>query len=84
MSEVVLQTHALVKRFPLLDRTFVDGEASADSHQWTTAATISAYAQRNWAQTYARRGRPNDYYNYAVGWPSGEMYPCPAASSSAR
>ena len=63
--------HALVKRFPLMDRTFVNGEASADSHQWTTAATISAYAQRNWAQTYARRGRPNDYYNYAVGWPAG-------------
>jgi len=70
-KEITPNAHALVRRFGLLDRVFVDGDASADSHQWTTAATISPYVQRNWPQQYAGRGRPDDFYNYAVSWPQG-------------
>ena len=36
--------HALVKRWPLLDRMFADSDASPDRHQWTTGATITPYA----------------------------------------
>ena len=68
-KEITPNIHALVQRFPLLDRTFADSDASPDGHQWTTGATITPYVQRVWAQTYARRGRPVDFYSYSISWP---------------
>jgi DNA-binding beta-propeller fold protein YncE len=62
--------HALVDRFPLLDHTFADSEASIDGHFWTSAAKVSDYVHKNWFQNYAGRGRPLDFGLYAVSFPA--------------
>ena len=61
--------HALVGRFPLLDATFANSEASIQGHYWTASAGVPDYVTRNWVQQYAGRGRPNDFGTYAVTWP---------------
>ena len=61
--------HALVRRFPLLDRVYANSEASVDGHYWMSAASVSDYVQKNWMQLYASRGRPDDFGFYAVTWP---------------
>ena len=61
--------HALVSRFPLLDNTYANSEASIEGHLWTSAATVPDYVNRNWFPNYASRQRPNDFGAYAVSWP---------------
>lgn len=62
-------THALVRRFPLLDNVFANSEASIQGHYWTSAASVPDYVNRNWVQQYAGRNRPNDFGSFAVTWP---------------
>ena len=40
-KRVTPNMHALVERFPLLDRLYADSEASIDGHYWTAAAIRS-------------------------------------------
>ncbi len=61
--------HALVTRFPLLDATYANSEASIQGHYWTASAGVPDYVTRNWVHQYAGRGRPNDFGSYAVTWP---------------
>ena len=61
--------HALVSRFPLLDATYANSEASIQGHYWTASAGVPDYVTRNWVHQYAGRGRPNDFGTYAVTWP---------------
>ena len=61
--------HSLVSRFPLLDNTYANSEASIQGHYLTAAANIPDYVSRNWVAQYAGRGRPNDFGTYAVSWP---------------
>jgi DNA-binding beta-propeller fold protein YncE len=65
--------HSLVTRFPLLDNTFANSEASIQGHYWTSSASVPDYVDRNWVHEYAGRGRPNDFGAYAVTFP-GNMY----------
>ncbi len=68
-KDVTPNLHALVGRFPLLDATFANSEASVQGHYWTASAGVPDYVTRNWVQQYAGRGRPNDFGTYAVTWP---------------
>ena len=68
-KDVTPNLHALVGRFPLLDATFANSEASIQGHYWTASAGVPDYVTRNWVQQYAGRGRPNDFGTYAVTWP---------------
>jgi YVTN family beta-propeller protein len=68
-ATVTPNMHALVSRFPLLDNTYANSEASIEGHFWTAAATVPDYVNRNWIQNYASRGRANDFGEYAVTWP---------------
>ena len=61
--------HSLVSRFPLLDNTYANSEASIQGHYLTAAASVPDYVSRNWVAQYAGRGRPNDFGTYAVSWP---------------
>jgi DNA-binding beta-propeller fold protein YncE len=61
--------HALAQRFPLLDHTYANSEASIDGHFWTSAAKVSDYVHKNWNQNYGDRKRPYDFGVYAVTWP---------------
>jgi DNA-binding beta-propeller fold protein YncE len=62
-------THALARRFPLLDHVYADSEASIDGHYWTAAGAVSDYVVKNWPQNYSGRGRPYDFGSYEVSAP---------------
>jgi len=52
--------HALVKDFVLLDNFYVDGEVSADGHNWTFGAYATDYLEKNWVTSYGGRGGTYD------------------------
>jgi YVTN family beta-propeller protein len=52
--------HKLVKEFVLLDNFYVDGEVSADGHNWTMAANANDYLEKTWPTNYGGRGGKYD------------------------
>ncbi len=48
--------HALVSQFVLLDNFYVDGEVSADGHNWSTGAYATDYLEKTWPTSYGGRG----------------------------
>ncbi|MEJ7738433.1 MAG: bifunctional YncE family protein/alkaline phosphatase family protein [Chitinophagaceae bacterium] len=48
--------HKLAREFVLLDNFYVDGEVSADGHNWSTSAHATDYLEKNWPSNYGRRG----------------------------
>ncbi|MBO0800592.1 MAG: hypothetical protein J2P31_17370, partial [Blastocatellia bacterium] len=55
---------ALAQRFGLLDRFFVNSEASADGHNWCTAAFSTDYVDKAYRWDYSGRGRTYDYEGF--------------------
>ncbi|MEP6646115.1 MAG: beta-propeller fold lactonase family protein, partial [Saprospiraceae bacterium] len=47
--------HALVKEFVLMDNFYVDGEVSADGHNWSMGAYATDYLEKNWPTSYGDR-----------------------------
>ncbi len=60
-QEITPNAHALAQRFGLLDRFFVNSEASPDGHNWTDAAFSSDYTDKAYRWNYSRRGRAYDF-----------------------
>ena len=54
----------LALRFGLLDRFFVNAEASPDGHNWSTAAFSTDYVDKAFRWGYSRRGRTYDYEGF--------------------
>lgn len=52
--------HKLVDEFVLLDNFYVDGEVSADGHNWTMGAYATDYLEKTWVTSYGRRGGSYD------------------------
>lgn len=48
--------HALAENFVLLDNFYVDGEVSADGHNWSLGAYATDYMEKNWPTSYGGRG----------------------------
>ena len=48
--------HKLAREFVLLDNFYVDGEVSADGHNWSTAAHANDYLEKTWPTSYGGRG----------------------------
>ena len=48
--------HNLAKQFVLLDNFYVDGEVSADGHNWTMGGYATDYLEKNWPTSYGGRG----------------------------
>lgn len=48
--------HKLAKDFVLLDNFYVDGEVSADGHNWSLGAYATDYQEKNWVTSYGGRG----------------------------
>ncbi len=48
--------HALAREFVLLDNFYVNGEVSADGHNWTMGAYATDYLEKNWPTSYGQRG----------------------------
>jgi len=48
--------HAIAKNFVLLDNFYVDGEVSADGHNWSMGAYATDFMEKNWPTSYGNRG----------------------------
>lgn len=59
-EKITPNQHALVKEFVLLDNFYVDGEVSADGHNWTMGAYANDYLEKNWVTSYGGRGGSYD------------------------
>ncbi|GAC1467253.1 MAG: hypothetical protein NVSMB9_08660 [Isosphaeraceae bacterium] len=44
--------HALAREFVLLDNVYVDGEVSADGHEWSMGAYATDFVERTWPVSY--------------------------------
>jgi YVTN family beta-propeller protein len=60
-QNITPNAHALALRFGLMDRFFVNAEASPDGHNWSTAAFSSDYVDKAFRSNYSDRGRPYDF-----------------------
>lgn len=52
--------HKLATEFVLFDNFYVDGEVSADGHNWSTAANANDYLEKTWPTDYGGRGGSYD------------------------
>jgi YVTN family beta-propeller protein len=58
--------HRLAKDFSLLDNYYASGKSSAEGHQWTDAAMVSDYIEKNvraWFRSYPHRQADALVYN---------------------
>ena len=53
-EKITPNEHALARQFVLLDNFYVDGEVSANGHEWSTAAYATDYVEKVWPQVYRR------------------------------
>jgi DNA-binding beta-propeller fold protein YncE len=56
--------HKLAREFVLLDNTYVDGEVSADGHEWSMGAYATDFVEKLWPLTYRGGGKNK------IGYPS--------------
>jgi YVTN family beta-propeller protein len=54
-ENVTPNLHKLAREFVLLDNFYVNGDVSADGHNWSTAAIAPDYVQKLWPNEYAKR-----------------------------
>ncbi len=59
-EKVTPNQHAIANEFVLLDNFYVDGEVSADGHNWSTGAYATDYLEKNWVSSYGGRGGSYD------------------------
>jgi DNA-binding beta-propeller fold protein YncE len=51
-EEITPNHHALAREFVLLDNTYVDGEVSADGHEWSMGAYATDFVEKIWPLSY--------------------------------
>jgi DNA-binding beta-propeller fold protein YncE len=54
-EKVTPNHHALAREFVLLDNFYVDGEVSADGHEWSMGAYATDFVEKAWPLTYRTR-----------------------------
>jgi YVTN family beta-propeller protein len=59
-EKVTPNQHKLARDFVLLDNFYVDGEVSADGHNWSLGAYATDYLEKNWVTSYGGRGGEYD------------------------
>jgi YVTN family beta-propeller protein len=59
-EKVTPNQHAIAREFVLLDNFFVDGEVSADGHNWSMGAYATDYLEKTWPTSYGGRGGDYD------------------------
>jgi DNA-binding beta-propeller fold protein YncE len=55
-KKITPNQHKLVHDFVLLDNFYVNGEVSADGHNWSTGAYATDFLEKNWPTSYGGRG----------------------------
>lgn len=63
-QDITPNARSLALRFGLLDRFFVNAEASPDGHNWSTAAFSNDYVDKAFRWNYSGRGRTYDYEGF--------------------
>jgi YVTN family beta-propeller protein len=69
-EKVTPNEHALARQFVLLDNFYVDGEVSANGHEWSTAAYANDYVEKVWPQVYRRYSEHADEKDRGFSYPS--------------
>ncbi len=69
-AKITPNEHALARQFVLLDNFYVDGEVSANGHEWSTAAYANDYVEKVWPQVYRRSGEHSDEEARGFPYPS--------------
>ncbi len=59
-QNVTPNQHALAKEFVLFDNFYVNGEVSADGHNWSLGAYATDYLEKTWPTSYGGRGGSYD------------------------
>jgi DNA-binding beta-propeller fold protein YncE len=59
-KDVTPNQHKLALDFVLLDNFYVDGEVSADGHNWSMGAYATDYLEKTWPTSYGGRGGDYD------------------------
>lgn len=59
-EKITPNQHAIAQNFVLLDNFYVDGEVSADGHNWSTSAYATDYLEKTWPTAYGGRGGDYD------------------------
>jgi hypothetical protein len=54
-DSITPNAHAIARRWVLFDNFYVDGEVSADGHEWSTRAFANDYNEKTWPQIYSDR-----------------------------
>ncbi|HLF34929.1 MAG TPA: bifunctional YncE family protein/alkaline phosphatase family protein [Cyclobacteriaceae bacterium] len=59
-EKVTPNQHKLAREFVLLDNFYVNGEVSADGHNWSMGAYATDYMEKHWPTSYGDRGGDYD------------------------
>ncbi len=59
-EKITPNQHAIAREFVLLDNFYVDGEVSADGHNWSMGAYADDYLEKTWPTSYGDRGGDYD------------------------
>jgi YVTN family beta-propeller protein len=55
-EKITPNQHAIVREFVLLDNFYVNGEVSADGHNWSMGAYATDFLEKTWPTSYGGRG----------------------------
>lgn len=61
-EKVTPNHHKLAREYVLLDNTYVEGEVSADGHEWSMGAYATDFVEKMWPLSY--RGSPKGTFGY--------------------
>lgn len=74
-EKVTPNHHAIAREFVLLDNFYVDGEVSADGHEWTMGAYASDFVEKSWPLSYGHNAHKKYSYpaegNFPIATPAG-------------
>jgi DNA-binding beta-propeller fold protein YncE len=70
-EKVTPNHHQLAREFILLDNFYVEGEVSADGHQWSMGAYATDFVEKTWPLNY--RGSPHHKIKYPGEGEGGEL-----------
>lgn len=59
-EKITPNQHKLARDFVLLDNFYVDGEVSADGHNWSLGAYATDFLEKTWVTSYGGRGGSYD------------------------
>jgi len=62
-DEITPNTHALARRYAVLDNFYSNAEQSVQGHAWTTSNISNDYTEKAWLSSWGRRTRSIDAYS---------------------